>query len=185
LDHNRGLYQIATKAGSSVTDISKFIIWGNHSNTQFPDISHATVKDKLATELLDAKWVNGTFIPTVQQRGKEIITARGGGASSAQSAASAIIDALHDWHFGTNSNWTSAAVVSGGEYGVTQGLFYSYPVAYDDEKNWDIVKNLPIDEEAAANMEKTHQELLQERKAVEKYLPKSKGDLASKLMGKR
>jgi len=168
LDHNRGLAKIAEKAGCSLSDIIRFVIWGNHSATQYPDISHALIKDKLASELLEHAWVEKTFIPGVQQRGAEIIKALG--ASSAASAATAALEGVHDWHFGTASDWTSAAVHSSGEYGVTPGLFYSYPVVFNPEREWDIVKNLPINTFSAEKMEATHKELLQERDGVAKYL---------------
>jgi len=169
LDHNRGLAQIAEKTGCLVTDIDRFVIWGNHSATQFPDINHATVKSKLAIDVLDSKWVNDTFIPAVQQRGAAIIAARG--LSSAASAGSSAIDTVYDWHFGTAGKWTSAAVVSNGEYGIEKGIVYSYPVVFN-EKKWEVVKNLPITQEAAVRMEATHKELLGERDAIASLLPK-------------
>jgi len=98
LDHNRGLAQLASKAGSLVTDIEKFAIWGNHSATQYPDISNATIKGKLAKQVInDDKWVKDTFIPAVQQRGAAIIAARG--LSSAASAGSSAVDHLRDWYY--------------------------------------------------------------------------------------
>jgi len=153
-----------------VTDIDRFVIWGNHSATQFPDVSHATIKDKQATDLLEPKWVTDTFIPAVQQRGAAIIAARG--VSSAASAASSAIDAIHDWHFGTGAKWMSAAVVSNGEYGVEKGIVYSYPVVFNDKRQWEVVRNLPITPDAAARMETSHKELLSERDAVAPLLPK-------------
>jgi len=190
LDHNRGLSQLSSKLGVHIDDIDRFVIWGNHSATQVPDISYATVPVSLETgqpiprnfpglrpdnvglrlvsDLVDQQWVTGTFIPTVQQRGAAIIAARG--FSSAQSAASSLLDSVHDWEYGTNLGWTSAAVYSNGEYGVEKGLFFSYPVIHSD-KQWDIVKHLPIDEWQAQLIEKSHQELIQERDAVSKFLP--------------
>jgi malate dehydrogenase len=168
LDHNRGVAKLAEKTKSSVNDISRFIIWGNHSATQYPDISHAFIKKKLASEIVDKTWYEKDFIPGVQQRGAEIIKARG--SSSAASAASSAIDGIHDWHYGTATEWTSAAVHSSGEYGVTQGLFYSYPVVFNHLREWDIVRDLPINEFSAEKMEATHKELLQERDGVAKYL---------------
>jgi len=123
---------------------------------------------RLVSDMVDQEWLTKSFIPTVQQRGAAIIAARG--SSSAQSAASSLLDSVHDWQYGTQNDWTSAAVVSKGEYGVTKGLFYSYPVIYNNLE-WDIVKHLPIDEFSANLMELTHKELLQERDAVSKYLP--------------
>jgi malate dehydrogenase len=169
LDHNRGLAQLAAKANCKVADIDRFIIWGNHSATQYPDITHAKIGGKWALDLVkDKAWLETDFYPTVQKRGAAIIEARG--VSSAASAASSACDAVADWHFGTNGRWTSAAVVSKGEYGVTEGLFYSYPVVYNTSKEWDIVRDLPITEASAKYMEATHQELLQERNDVASLL---------------
>jgi len=168
LDHNRGLAKICEKTGAALSDISRFIIWGNHSATQYPDISHTLIKDRLAIDLIDQKWLETTFIPGVQQRGAEIIKALG--SSSAASAASAAIEGIHDWHFGTAAEWTSAAVYSSGDYGITPGIFYSYPVVFNDQRAWDIVRNLPISPFSAEKMEATHKELLQERDGVTKYL---------------
>lgn len=239
-DHNRALTQLAEYAKCKVTDIDRFVVWGNHSATQFPDISHATIKGKWATDVItDKKWLKENFVPTVQNRGAAIIKARG--LSSAASAASSCVDACADVHFGTYGRWTSAGVVSDGSYGknffpiifvlllffyfffsssvtmffsflfffifflflllllfplpfiflffsfffpvcsflclflifflgITKGLFYGFPVVYNDEKQWDIVRHLPIDEAAAAAMEVTHQELLAERDAVKDFL---------------
>jgi len=169
LDHNRGLAKLVEKTNCRLEDISRFVIWGNHSATQYPDLSHAFIKSDLALDVVnDEAWVKNTFIPTVQQRGAEIIKARG--ASSAASAAGACLDAAHDWHFGTYGKWMSAAVHSNGEYGVEKGLFYSYPVVFNSNREWDIVKNLPIDQFSAEKMEATHKELLQERDGVAKFL---------------
>jgi len=170
LDHNRGLAQLALKTQRSVTDIDKFVIWGNHSATQFPDISYTTILGKPASQVInDNEWVEKTFIPTVQKRGAEIIAARG--ASSAASAGSALVDAAKDWHYGTFGKWTSAAVFSNGEYGVQKGLFYSYPVIYDHQKQWHIVNGLPISENSRKKMEITENELISERDAISKLLP--------------
>jgi len=169
LDHNRGLAQLAEKAKVSVSDISRFVIWGNHSPTMVPDVSHAFIKGKLATDIIsDSAWLGSTFAPIVQKRGGAIIDARN--SSSAASAAHAVIEACADWHFGTNGSWMSAAHYSNGEYGVTKGLYYSYPVVYNKNREWDIVRNLPIDELTAKAMEASHQELLAERDAVKELL---------------
>src|SRR5690242_19482618 len=90
LDHNRALSQLAEKTRHHTTQIHRMTVWGNHSATQYPDLSHCTVEGKPAKSLVDAKWIEDTFIPVVQQRGAAIIKARG--ASSAASAASAAID---------------------------------------------------------------------------------------------
>jgi len=169
LDHTRGLAQLAQKFNCKVSDVKRFVIWGNHSTTQYPDITHATIQGKWVSDLLqDKTWLEKDFYPTVQNRGAAIINARG--SSSAASAASAACDAIADWHYGTQGNWTSAGVVSTGEYGVTAGLFYSYPVVYNSSGDWDIVRDLPITESSAKYMEATHQELLKERDAVASLL---------------
>ena len=126
LDHNRALSQLAEKTGTHSTDIAKMTIWGNHSSTQYPDISHATVKGKAAKDLVEDSWYKDTFIPVVQQRGAAIIKARG--ASSAASAASAAIDHMRTWALGTDGDdWVSMGVPSDGSYGIAPGIIYSYP----------------------------------------------------------
>jgi len=170
LDHNRGVAQLALKAGVSVTEIEHFVVWGNHSATQFPDIDHATIRGVPARQVInDDAWVENTFIPCVQKRGAEIITARG--ASSAASAASGLIDAATDFHYGTSGKWTSASVLSNGEYGIQKGLFYSYPIIFDQHKKAHIVKDLSISESARKRMQTTEKELISERDAIAKLLP--------------
>ncbi|HUJ53788.1 MAG TPA: malate dehydrogenase, partial [Steroidobacteraceae bacterium] len=127
LDHNRAVAQLAMKAGASVSDIRRMTIWGNHSATQYPDLSHALVSGTPAKSLVDEKWITDTFIPLVQQRGAAVIKARG--ASSAASAASAAIDHVHTWVHGTRAgDWVSMAVPADGSYGIGAGVIYSYPV---------------------------------------------------------
>jgi malate dehydrogenase len=116
LDHNRGLAQLVLKTGCQLEDIKHFVVWGNHSATQYPDITHTLIKGKPAKEVInDDKWITETFIPTVQQRGAAIIAARN--ASSAASAASALIDHVHDLYTTSAEEWVSMAVYSHGEYG--------------------------------------------------------------------
>jgi len=167
LDHNRGLAQIAKKLNCLPQDIKNFVIWGNHSATQFPDVTYATAKDKKVADQVDKKWLVDSFIPTVQKRGAEVIAARG--SSSAASAGSALIDNVIDWYSGTAGEWTSVAICSNGEYDVTPGLFYSYPVIFDKQR-WSIVKDLPLNSFQKERMDATHKELLQERDAVAKLL---------------
>jgi len=170
LDHNRGLAQLQLRTGASLKEIEKFIIWGNHSSTQYPDVSHTVIKGSPARTLIkDDEWIEKSFIPTVQKRGAEIIAARG--SSSAASAASALVDATRDWHYGTTGSWTSAAVYSNGEYGITKGLYYSYPVIYQRKKPV-IVTGLEVSPQSQEKLKQTEQELLQERDGVAKYLPK-------------
>jgi len=169
LDHTRGLAQLADKLNIHTTDIKKFCIWGNHSATQFPDISHATVNNNPLTEILsDDNWYKNTFIPDVQQRGAAIIKARG--KSSAASAASALIDNVREWYCGTD-DWTSVAVSSNGEYGIDKGLFFSYPILFRNQ-NWEIVKDLKLNEFAQERVAITHKELKEERDGVAKHLPR-------------
>ncbi len=167
LDHNRALSQLAAKTDSSVTDIEKVIIWGNHSSTQYPDISHATVKGKPAGSLVDRAWVESDFIPTVQQRGAAIIKARG--ASSAASAAAAAVDHMRDWALGTDGNWVSMGVASDGSYGIKPGVVYGYPVTCKNG-HFEIVKGLSIDDFSRGRMDASATELQEERAAIEHLL---------------
>ena len=168
LDHNRGLSQLAEKTGAHTTDIRRFTIWGNHSSTQYPDISHATVAGKPAKSLVDQKWVEETFIPVVQQRGAAIIKARG--ASSAASAAAAAIDHVHTWVKGTaDGDWVSMAVPSDGSYGIKEGLVYSYPVTTRDGE-YSIVQGLSVDEFSRGRMDLSEKELREERDGVKDLL---------------
>jgi len=168
LDHNRALSQLADKTGSHVTAIRKMTIWGNHSATQYPDISHTVVNGKAAKPLVDQKWIEETFIPVVQQRGAAIIKARG--ASSAASAASAALDHIHDWFHGTPAgDWVSMAVPSDGSYGIKEGVIYSYPVTIKDG-NYQIVQGLSIDEFSRKRMDATDKELREERDGVKELL---------------
>jgi len=169
LDHNRGLSQLSKKLHVPVSAIKRFAIWGNHSSTQYPDLSHTQINEKWAKNMVTDEWIKNDFIPTVQQRGAAIIGARG--ASSAASAASAAIDHIRDWQLGTHDEWTSMAVCSDGSYGVTRGLYFSYPVVCK-ANNYAIVKNVPLDEFSAQRIEASHKELLAERDAVKDYLPK-------------
>jgi malate dehydrogenase len=168
LDHNRALSQLAEKTGTHVTAIRKMTIWGNHSATQYPDISHTVVNGKPAKPLVDQKWIEETFIPVVQQRGAAIIKARG--ASSAASAASAALDHIHDWFHGTPAgDWVSMAVPSDGSYGIKEGVIYSYPVTIKDG-NYQIVQGLSIDEFSRKRMDATDKELREERDGVASLL---------------
>ena len=168
LDHNRALSQLAEKTGSHVNDIQKMIIWGNHSATQYPDINQCFVKGQPARGLVDADWIEKTFIPTVQQRGAAIIKARG--ASSAASAGSAAIDHIRDWFRGSaQGDWVSMGIPSDGSYGIPEGVIYSYPVVCRGGQ-YEIVQGLAIDEFSRKRMDATHQELLEERDGVKDLL---------------
>ena len=164
LDHNRALAQLATKAGCHVTDIDKVTVWGNHSSTQYPDLTQATVKGAPVTDILaDRAWVEDDFIPTVAKRGAAIIDARG--ASSAASAASAAIDHVHDWVLGTSGSWTSSSVMSDGSYGVPEGIISSFPCTSENGE-WKIVQGLEIDDFSRGKIDASAAELVEEKNAV-------------------
>ena len=168
LDHNRAKAQLAAKTGSHVNDIHCMTIWGNHSATQYPDISHASIGGTAAKELIDQAWLVDEFIPVVQQRGAAIIQARG--ASSAASAASAAIDHVHDWALGTaDDDWVSMAIPSDGSYGIEPGIVYSYPVRCRDGR-YEIVQGLSVDDFSRNRMDRTETELREERAAIEELL---------------
>ena len=164
LDHNRALAQLATKAGCHVTDIDKVTVWGNHSSTQYPDLTQATVKGAPITDILaDRAWVEDDFIPTVAKRGAAIIDARG--ASSAASAASAAIDHVHDWVLGTSGSWTSSSIMSDGSYGVPEGIISSFPCTSENGE-WKIVQGLEIDDFSRAKIDASAAELVEEKNTV-------------------
>lgn len=168
LDHNRALSQLAEKTGSHTTKIKRMTIWGNHSNTQYPDISKTTVDGSDASSMVDQSWLEETFIPTVQERGAAIIKARG--ASSAASAAAAAIDHMRTWALGTeDGDWVSMAIPSDGSYGIEPGIIYSYPVTCKDGK-YEIVQGLEVSEFSRSRMDATEDELRQERSAIEHLL---------------
>ena len=165
LDHNRALAQLAAKAECHVTDLDKVTVWGNHSSTQYPDITQATVKGSPITDILaDRAWVEDDFIPTVAKRGAAVIAARG--ASSAASAASAAVDHVHDWCLGVEGySWTSASIMSDGSYGVPEGIISSFPCTVEDGE-WKIVQGLEIDDFSRSRIDASASELLDEKKAV-------------------
>ena len=168
LDHNRALWQLAEKTETHVSDIRRMTIWGNHSATQYPDLSHAEVAGRPAKSLVTQQWIEQTFIPVVQQRGAAVIKARG--ASSAASAASAAIDHVHTWFHGTTAgDWVSMAVPSDGSYGIPDGVIYSYPVTVSNGE-YRIVPGLSVDDFSRKRMEATHAELREEREGVRSLL---------------
>ena len=139
-------------------------IWGNHSATQYPDVFHAKVGGKPAADLVDQKWLEGDFIPTVQQRGAAIIEARG--ASSAASAANAAITHVRDWVRGTPpGDWVSMAVPSDGSYGTPAGLISSFPCTTEGGR-WSVVPGLEIDDFSRGRIDASVAELVEERDAV-------------------
>ena len=167
LDHNRALTMLAKKHNTAVERVKKMIIWGNHSASQFADALHCEIDGKNIQ--LDQDWMSREFVPAVQQRGAKVIEARG--ASSAASAANAIVDHIHDWVLGTAANnWVSMGVVADGSYGIESGIVYSFPVTTKDGQ-WHIVQDLPLNDYERKMMAETEKELREERRAVEHLLP--------------
>jgi malate dehydrogenase len=168
LDHNRSLAQLASKTGMHVSAIRRMTVWGNHSSTQYPDVSHCLIDGKPASSLLDRRWIEETFVPTIQQRGAAVIKARG--SSSAASAASAAIDHMRDWVHGTAAgDWVSMAVAADGSYGIPEGVVYSYPVVCRNG-SYEIVQGLAVDEFSRKRMQATLAELHEERDGVKGLL---------------
>ncbi len=164
LDHNRSLSQIAEKAGSHSTKVEKMVVWGNHSATQYPDISYATVDGVPVSSKMDNDYYVNTFIPTVQQRGAAIIKARG--ASSAASAASAAVDHMRSWALGSGGQWVSMGVYSAGNsYGIDEDIMYSFPITTKNGE-WTIIEGLEISDFSRKMMSKTEAELVGEREAI-------------------
>jgi malate dehydrogenase len=170
LDQNRAASQLAKKAGVPVGHVTNMTIWGNHSDTQYPDYKNARIAGKTAPEVItDRAWLTDTYIPTVAKRGAAVIKARG--ASSAASAANAAIDSVRSASSPTPANdWFSAGVVSDGSYGIPAGLIYSYPLRTRDGRSWEIVQGLPIDDDARKRLDASAQELIGERDAVKDLL---------------
>ncbi|MDN5961487.1 MAG: malate dehydrogenase [Propionibacterium sp.] len=165
LDHNRAKSMLAKKLGVNVGEVTNMTIWGNHSNTQFPDLFHTKVGGKNAYELVnDEAWYENTYIPEVAKRGGAVIKARG--ASSAASAANATVEAMHDWAVGTPANdWVSMSVVSDGSYGVPEGLISSFPVTCKDGK-YEIVQGLDLNDFSKKKIAATVDELTKEQGEV-------------------
>lgn len=164
LDHDRAVAQLAAKTGAGVADIRRLAIWGNHSASQYPDISHATVAGAPATSLVEQAWIADEFIPRVAKRGAEIIEVRGG--SSAASAANAAIEHMRLWVQGTpEGDWTSMAVPSDGSYGVPEGIVCSFPVTASNGE-YTIVPGLDISDFSRARIDASVAELASERDAV-------------------
>ena len=164
LDHNRSLSQLAEKTNSHTTKIEKMVVWGNHSSTQYPDISYATVDGVAAKTLVDEDWNVNDFIPTVQQRGAAIIKARG--ASSAASAAAAAVDHMRDWALGSNGKWVSMGVHSAGNsYGIDGDIIYAFPIICENGE-WKEVGGLSISDFSRERLIATQNELLDEKAAI-------------------
>jgi malate dehydrogenase len=165
LDHNRALWQLAAKVGCPVSNVRKMIAWGNHSSTQYPDLNYAEVDGGNAVDLIgDPEWIKNYFIPAVQNRGTDVIRARG--LSSAASAANAAIEHVRDWVFGTPENdWVSMGIPSDGSYGIPEGVIYGFPVICRDGL-YEIVPDLGIAPFSREKMEITYRELVEERDSV-------------------
>lgn len=168
LDENRARSQLAAKAGVPVAEVTNLALWGNHSPTMVPDFEHARIGGEPATEVItDRAWLEGEFLTTVQQRGKAIIDARG--ASSAASAANALVDHVRNWRGGAPTapgDWVSMAVVSDGSYGVPEGLISGFPVTTDGQGGYEIVQGLELSAFAQSKLDATVAELESERAAV-------------------
>ncbi len=164
LDHNRALSQLAAKTNSHTTKVEKMVVWGNHSATQYPDISHATVDGKPAVDLVKNDWYVDQFIPVVQQRGAAIIKARG--ASSAASAAAAAVAHMRDWALGSNGQWVSMGVHSAGNsYGIDEDIIYALPIVCENGE-WKEVSGLDISAFSRERMGVTEKELVDEKAAI-------------------
>lgn len=169
LDHNRALAQLAMGTDTSVNEIRRMTVWGNHSATQFPDLHPCTVNGQPAIEQVSRDWYENEFIPAIQQRGAAIINARG--ASSAASAANAAIEHMRDWVLGIeDGDWVSMGIHSDGSYGIQEGLIYSFPCTCKNG-DWEIVQGLDINAFQRERMSATEQELAEERDAVKHLLP--------------
>lgn len=169
LDHNRAKGMLANHSGATARDIHGIIIWGNHSPTQYPDLHQATILGEPAMAQIDTSWYRDEFIPRVQQRGSEIIDARG--LSSAASAAQAIVNQMHDWCLGTEpGEIVSMGILSDGSYGIQKGIFYSFPVRCNYGR-YQIVQGIEINEFSRQRLTATEQELLDEKGIVEHLLP--------------
>ncbi len=167
LDQNRAETQLAKKAGAPVADVKNLVIWGNHSATQYPDFTNATIGGRAATDVItDTEWLQDDFITTVQKRGAAIIEARG--LSSAASAANAAIDTVVSLTTPTAADdCVSVAVTSNGEYGVPEGLTFGLPIQADGQGNWSVKEGFAIDEFSAGRIKTTTDELLSERDEVQ------------------
>jgi malate dehydrogenase len=171
LDHNRARTALARKAGVANGDVTQVTIWGNHSNTQYPDFTNARIRGKPATEVIpDRNWLENTFVPQIQNRGAAVIKARG--ASSAMSAANGALDHVKSMLQATPAqDWVSAAVVSKSEYTVPAELVFSYPCRSDGKGNLGIVGGVKLDTFGQQKFQTTLKELQEEREAVKELLP--------------
>ncbi|MGO8754992.1 MAG: malate dehydrogenase [Gallionellaceae bacterium] len=169
LDHNRAIAQVALKLFQPIRDIAKMVVWGNHSGTQYPDLSHAEIRGRRVLDILqDHTWIENEFIPTVQKRGAAVLEARG--LSSAASAANAAITHVHDWLLHSHHNdWVTMSVPSDGSYDIPEGVVFGFPVTCRNG-HYHIVQDLPISELGRKHMLESHRELLEEREHVKHLL---------------
>jgi malate dehydrogenase len=169
LDENRAKSQLAKKSGVDVTAVTNVAIWGNHSSTQFPDFYHAKINGQPATQSIsDEAWLKGEFISSVQQRGAAIIKARG--ASSAASAANAVVDSVRSVLEPTpHGDWHSICVCSDGSYGVEKGLISSFAIRSNGQK-LEIVQGLEVNDFSRAKIDATINELKEEKSLVSELL---------------
>jgi len=169
LDHNRALSQLAARLGKPVDRIEKLVVWGNHSPTMYPDYRFATVDGRSVRELVgDEAWNRDVFIPTVGKRGAAIIEARG--LSSAASAANAALDHMRDWALGAGERWVTMGIPSDGAYGIPEEIIYGFPVLCRGNGEYELVRDLPIDEFSRSKIDHTLNELLEERDGIAQLL---------------
>ena len=169
LDHNRALTQVAQKVGQPVSEVRRMTVWGNHSATQYPDIFHAEIGSRKAWPLInDQNWLEKDFIPTIQKRGAAVIEARG--LSSAASAASAAMNHIRDWVYGTpEGDWVSMGLPSEGSYGIPEGVIYGYPARCRNGR-YEIVPGLEVSDFSKTRMQGTLKELHEERDSIKQLL---------------
>ena len=162
LDHNRAQSMLADRLSVPSRSIERLVVWGNHSDTQFPDITYATADGKPVE--VDREWYTGEFIPRVAKRGAEIIDVRG--KSSAASAASASVDHMRDWVQGTGERWATVALPSTGEYGVDEGLVFGFPAVSDG--SWRLVEGLELSDDQRTRIDANIEALREEAAIADK-----------------
>lgn len=166
LDHNRAMAQVAEKFKVQIDQIDRVAIWGNHSPTVFPDLSHMTINNHSVRDKIDKDWYIKEFIPSVQNRGTAVLNTRK--FSSAAAGANAAVDQMRNWELGSHNKWVSFGVSSDllqGEYGIPKGLIFSYPCICT-HSSYHVIKGLHIDDFAKEKIKITTEELLKEREAI-------------------
>ena len=165
LDENRAKTQLAQKAGAKVKEVTELCVWGNHSPTMFPDFYNARIRRQKVTDVItDEDWLKNTFVPTVGKRGAAIIQARG--ASSAASAANAVVDSVRDLINPTRGDFHSVCVISRGEYGAPEGIITSMPIRVDGIGKWRVVEGVNLTDYAREKIAASHAELVEEREVA-------------------